>query len=175
MRGNVGPSLEGLVASEGDSEKVDWEAALRAALAQLPQDYEERAKELMGMSHIFRAQLAASMEPSINTQIQSLPYETLDQKRSTAYWVNHELRQFGLSIRCPNTGRPAILVVDFPEGKPSASRFRLETRDENGKKMRKATSNTPFQLQLMEDVPRIEGTARWAERIQHASPKPNEK
>jgi hypothetical protein len=161
--------------SDSGNAYTNWELALRTVLAHLPEEYAARSTTLAEISHRFRSHLADALEPALNATVSSRPYGTLDEKRATAYWVNHELHQFGLAIRCPETGLPAILVADFNSAKPSAGRFRLEVHDETGKMRRPVSSHTPFTFQLMEDIPRIEGSSRWASRRKHHGPKSPEK
>ena len=71
---------------------------------------------------LFQDLLAARLTPAFNAHIAEQPSQTLEQKQVLAQRVNAELRGVGLAIRCPRTGKPAILRGDHG-GNPERGRF----------------------------------------------------
>lgn len=110
-------------------------------LEHLRQDapYAQVKATALALQSSMRAALAKAVEPSLNAQLRSMPHTTYDDKREVAKWLNAELRQLGLAIQCPKTGRPAFLVAD-PGGKPGIGRFQLEVTTETGKPHRSVST-----------------------------------
>jgi hypothetical protein len=108
-----------------------------------------------------RQEMAERLSGPLNTKVHRMPQETYEQKKSIASWVNATLREVGLAIRCPKTGRPAILIADIRNSPEDSSRFRLEITEEDGRKVRTWSSNnlTDLEFELREDQPRKEGPA----------------
>jgi HEAT repeat protein len=117
----------------------------------------EAAKEFFSLG---KQEFAQRLTPLLNTHLRRAPQDTYIEKQAIASWVNAELRALGLAIRCPKTGRPAILIADIRSGGAETSRFRLEVVNENGRRERTFTTahNLP-ELELIEDSPRLEGLA----------------
>ncbi len=109
------------------------------------------------------------LTPALNVQLGRMPHVSYKEKQEAASWANHHLRELGLAIRCPKTGRPAILVADERGGEYNVSRFRLQIRDEHGHAKRTWSSQDVPTLQLMEDDPREEPIAGWAVRARRQS------
>jgi hypothetical protein len=110
----------------------------------------------MRARHDALAILAETLAPVLNAQLQSLPQETYEQKRSLASWTNHELHQLGLTIKCPRTGKPAILLADLRSQDDDTGRFRLEVRGDGSRRVRTYCGAELPDLELMEEPPRRE-------------------
>lgn len=106
--------------------------------------------------------MAACLEPALNAEVNSMPQETLEEKRKVSTWVNHELRQLGLAIRCMPSALPGILVAEPGwSDEEDRSRFRIEARNAEGRKQRSALLESAPHLELMEDSVRREGRSRF--------------
>lgn len=127
-------------------------------------DYTTLAPRFMAATHTFRTGLAALLEGPLNDHLQTLPQETPAEKQALASWLNAQLRQLGLAVRCPKTGRPSVLISDLKESGSHIGRFRSENRDETGAKVRPWTSTQLPVLELMEDLPRLEPLVDWTLR-----------
>jgi hypothetical protein len=138
-----------------------WRQALRELFAKLPKNYPEATAAAEEIRHTFHTELAAAIQPPLNAHLKTMPRETYQEKQSLASWVNGELHnRLGLTIRCPLTGRQAILVADVRDSESQASRFRLEVH-EGRRKERTYTSTAKLpELELMEDPPRLESLAK---------------
>lgn len=152
------------MASGGDS-KEEWirrcDERFRDSTAELPTDFCQSLQAAADLSRAFHQVLAEVLQPRLNAYVKTLPQETLADKRSIATWVNAELRKLGLTIRCPKTGNPAILVADTQDRVHGhITRFRLEARDDRGRNVRSCTSPTVPELELMKDPPRRESLSR---------------
>jgi hypothetical protein len=147
--------------SEPDEPIKDaWLEEFGKMLSELPLDYAGFSKRATAMSHGFRAELAKAMEPRLNQYLRTLPSETYAEKQSLCSWVNGQLHDLGLAIRCPRTQRPAILVADVQGGPDSASRFRLDIRTESGQRTKTLSARQLPSLDLMEDEVRPEPIAK---------------
>ena len=145
-------------------DQTDWRDRLRQKLSSAPTDYAGRRAALSDVSHSVRRQIAEALQPVLNAHVRTLPHETYEEKRMVASWVNRELHELGLTIRCPKTGTPSILVADLRSGdEDSKGRFRIEARDETGRTTRTYCSTRLPDLELMEEPPRRENFARQSD------------
>jgi len=135
--------------------------ALRDALAHDTDSYAQLSERSKTVRSIAMAEISRAVTASLNAEAKQRPQDTLIEKRELAAWVNHELRHMGLTLAFPGTGRPAILTAtpgrrDADEG----SRFRLESKDEQGRRVMSASLEWIPELEPIENPPRIEGGAR---------------
>lgn len=121
--------------------------------------YQKVQSALANVRKQVQSAIAETLAPALNAHLDSQPQNTYTEKRHLATWVNHELHQLGLNIRCPVTGMPAILVADRKGEADEPSRFRLEVRDGLGHKRRTYCSQRLPVLTLMEEPPRRENFA----------------
>lgn len=127
----------------------------------MPDEYTIAGSWSKDVSRIFGEELVRKIEPLLNAHLQTMPQDTLPEKRSLAIWVNRELRELGLCIRCPKTGAPAILVADFSSAaEENVSRFRIDSRQSEGHRKRTTTSYSVPKLELMAEPPRKESLAK---------------
>lgn len=103
---------------------------LRQTIAELlnrPQagTYREAVEQLGGLQHVTQEYVAAMLTEPLNREMRARPHESLGEKQSLARWVNAELRELAIAIRCPKTGNPAILRVG-PGDDAKVGRFQLE-------------------------------------------------
>lgn len=143
----------------GKRERV-WGEVLSALASGLPADYEEFTAAARALGRCFHCELATAMQPRLNSHLRTLPSDTYAEKQYIATWVNEQLRELGLAIRCPKTGKPANLIADVQAGEDSASRFRLDVRTDEGGRTRTFSSRDLFDLELMEDATRQEPLSR---------------
>lgn len=102
------------------------EALRDAALSQKPRD----PLAPLIFSPQSKAELAAEILEPIKQRLQTMPQSTMAQKRAIASWLNAELRDTGLRLRCPETDYPAVLVVT--RSGRTTGRFTFSYRDESG-------------------------------------------
>jgi hypothetical protein len=119
-----------------------------AAKPDLDDDYAGLVGRLKAHQFADLAVLAAEYGMGLRRKAEAMPRETLTQKRALARWVNHELRQFGLAIRCPRTGRPSALLAD-PGRDIKSGRFQLYNEAPGGKMERTLSSATLPALDLI--------------------------
>jgi len=125
--------------------------AVRAFAATLPSDYLQQKQALVTLYAGVRSEIAAYLGPALNAHCSTLPQQTYDEKRALAKWVNAELRQFGLAIKCPKTGQSAYLVA-HPGGRPGIGRFHLEVAGPDGSPQRTLTSAVLPELALIPET-----------------------
>lgn len=137
--------------------------AIQSLFTDLPSDLHDRAVTIARIRDAFHSQVAISMQDTLNQYITEQPQETFEDKDHVAVLVNSTLRSVGLTIECPKTGRPALLVVDTQDEKhPDVSRYRFKVWDERGRATRTLnTRNQLPELTLMPEQPRKEF---WAKR-----------
>lgn len=128
----------------------EFNRSVAAKCEELPRDFAIRREALRSLHAASRAAIAKAFEPVLNEHATTMPQATYDEKRALAKWVNAELRELGLAIRCPKTGQPALLR-GHPGGTPGVGRFHLEITDSNGIQRRTVTSVTLPRLSLLVD------------------------
>jgi hypothetical protein len=94
-------------------------------------DYDSLRQRLTESFDRGREQMAAELEQPLNDEASNRPHESYEEKKELAKWVNAELRRFGLALKCPKTGRPAILI-GHATGVPGVGRFHIEVLGEEG-------------------------------------------
>ncbi len=127
-------------------------------MAELPENYEDKVRNLSVVRRVMHEEIAAVLEPAFNRRIGQMPYDQLEDKRRLCSWANAELRQLGLTIKCPQTGHAGILVTNPHDADDDRGRFRLEVRGDSGKPIRTLYSRDIPPLCLMELSPRSEDT-----------------
>lgn len=122
---------------------------------------DQRVKLLQALRNIFLEELAIVLTQPLNQYLRERVTDDLAERRELASTTNAWLRSLGLAIRCPRTGSPGILVVDFKNPQhPDVTRFRIEIRDAHGRTRRHYTANALPDLELIPDTPRAEPLAR---------------
>ncbi len=149
-----------MVSETETGDQSDWHDKLRQFLRASSSKYADRRAVLLQIRHTIQSDIAEALQPAMNEHLRSAPHETYEEKQALATWVNRELHEIGLTIRCPKTGWPSILVADVRgSGHDAQGRFRIEARDEQGKTMRTYSSTRLPELDLMEEPPRRENFA----------------
>jgi hypothetical protein len=129
---------------------------------------DQLVEEFKQLERDYRLALAKMLQPLLNKELSARPQETYSEKQALATWVNRRLKEIGLAIKCPKTGKPAIVLADVKHGGSDVSRFRIEIRDDAGKKVRTFTSRALPELNLMEDEPRREPLVKWSEKVRRS-------
>lgn len=142
--GGVEDSGQNKRSARGGGDRVDF-AALRQ---QMTESFDRN-----------REQIAAELEQPLNDEVSHRAHESYEQKKELAKWVNAELRRFGLAIKCPKTGRPAILI-GHATGVPGVGRFHIEVLGEEGVAKRTYTGVQLPKLELtLADLSWAKGSA----------------
>ena len=143
---------------EGSKEQ-GWLEAMRLALEALPHDYPTRYQRIAAMRHDIQRAFASALSEPLNQYVLSLPQSSLEEKRELARSVNKDLRLLNLAVRCPETGRAAILLAESGYLDRS-SKFRFKSIDETGRRWKRCVSERTPRLELMEGPAREETQAR---------------
>jgi hypothetical protein len=157
--------------SEDNDHYLNIIEALRQTRQTLPNDYRKQYTALLEIRKLFHAEVASALAPVLNEYAKQQPQTTVDERRELAASINNDLRSLGMTLKCPKTGLPVTMIVDTQDAAhPDVSRFRLERRDDRGRKIRTFTSGDLPDLELMEDPPRIEGGSRSFLDRRHQGP-----
>lgn len=106
-----------------EKEKKDIEARLKRIGDLLTErkkdDYESLRDRLQEARAEFHDLLADRFAEVFNSHLAAQPHETIAEKQALCRAANADLREVGLSIRCPKTGEPAHLHAspDSSEGR----------------------------------------------------------
>lgn len=128
-------------------------------------DYERTARRLRLARETLHEEVAHQLEPVLNQHVQDMPKESFEEKRDLSRWLNAELRNQGLAIRCPKTGKPAMLFADAGHD-PSTGRFQLTLiSDQDGRRRTKSSSELS-EFELLAHFDRREPLSEfWSSRI----------
>jgi hypothetical protein len=141
------------------------QAALRSLLGDLPESYAERYAAIQKIRHAFHREMASAVEAPLNAHVAHKPQTKPEERKDLAGWINQQLRDIGLAVRCPKTGNPASLIVDWQYADdPEIRRFRFAIRSESGKSCHTAARRELPYLHLTEHAPRIEPFAKYYRR-----------
>jgi hypothetical protein len=141
------------------------QAALKSLMADLPERYADRYAAIQNIRHAFHREMALVLQPVLNEHIPGRPQDSAKERQELAAWINEQLRNIGLAVKCGKTGRPASIVVDSQDRAHSdITRFRFSTRSENGKYSHTSTAQNLGELELTEHNPRIEPLAKFVRR-----------
>lgn len=133
--------------------------------------YEALRQRLIDARKLFHELLAERLTPAFNGHLAALPHETLEEKQALTRHANAEMRSLGLAIKCPRTGRPAMLHADRGRD-PDTGRFQVALIGSDGERARTVSANSLLALELMGHPERREGAAQyWAERIARRRPR----
>jgi hypothetical protein len=141
----------------------EWMDRTRSLLDQLSDDYPAAATKAAELTLALRTAIADTLQSRLNSHIATMPNDSVEEKSALATWVNHELHELGLAIRCPSTGGTAILCVDARDEDDRRGRFRLSVRG-HANRHKTLTSANLFDLELMPDNPRREGADKLSRR-----------
>jgi hypothetical protein len=123
-------------------------------------DFSTAFAEAKKLGELVKQHIADRFSPSLNAELKTRPQGTYDDKKSVCRWTNGILRELGLSIRCPKTGKPAILTADSRH--PAIQgRFRLKTEFDDGKDRTTESHVNLWPLDLMGAPPRKEPLADY--------------
>jgi hypothetical protein len=124
--------------------------SIRATLREASPSYDALHRTLRTLAEGVREEAARALQPALNERVARIPHATYEEKKSLAKWVNTELRQLHLAIRCPKTGRPSLLQAN-PGSDPMIGRFRLDYMDDQGRRRTPISSIALPQLELIPD------------------------
>jgi len=87
--------------------------ALDVLFENLPGDFSGRYEALKALHVAFHKKVAGALEPVLNEHIrQQPPTENSHARRSLSAWVDRITRDVGVTLADPNTGKPALLIVE---------------------------------------------------------------
>jgi anti-sigma factor RsiW len=136
-------------------------SALESLLANLPDDFAHRYAAIVQIRHAFHQRIASALEEALNEHVTGMPQDSIEERKELTSWINMQLREIGLAVKCPVTKRPAALIVDRQNrDHPEITRFRFALRTEDGRSSHTAASRNLPALELTEQRPRIEPLAR---------------
>ena len=152
------------MSGEGDgtanSLTAEQQRAIESLFSNLPESFAERHAAMQSFRRAFYAELAKALEPALNAHAKAQPLETYEERSALASWINQTLRQMGLTLICPRTNRPAILISDMTGGSRQKMHFRFQTTEPSGKRVRWGMSRELPDLELMQAPGRIENLAK---------------
>ena len=140
-----------------------WQDAVKASLTNLPGDFDGAMTKACLLQRQFLVQLAGAIAPQLNAALRSMPQESYEEKKLVTAWMK-VLDKIGLTIRCPVTGRPGVLVADYAHDGARESRFRLETMDDRGRHVRTASWTELPLLELRPGLRQTDPTMRQSSR-----------
>jgi len=111
-----------------------------------------------------RNAICVVLSAALNEEASARPHSTYEEKKELSRWINAELRQFGLALKCDRTDRPCLLMGN-PGGRPGIGRFVFEYTDDTGKRHHPLTSvELPGLMLMPDDLTRSSYGERKADR-----------
>jgi hypothetical protein len=87
------------------------------------------------------------LEMALNVTLKGTPKDTLEQKQALADFANETAAAYGMAVKHPTLGTPAILWADVGNW-PGIGRFQIRAKDSAGK-WHRASSDTLPELELV--------------------------
>lgn len=146
--------------------------ALRAVLDVRANTFVARVERLRALRRVFHEELAAVIQSEFYEHMRHSPDSTYKDRHELVVKVNRTADRLGLTLRAPDSGRPATLVTAqrIPDG-PDAHQFWLKVRDDKGRFRIMRGSRHVMDLELMPAPTRTEEFAPWLGEIDgHDSP-----
>jgi len=162
--GELAASERGRVVEETEKNEKEFRSSIRKAISK-DGGYERIVSVAKSLRTILQEEIAAAIQAPINEKLRASSQDSYAEKQAISSWVNSELRDLGLAVKCPKTGRPANLVADLKQAGSDVSRFRLEVRGDDGKRTRTIAVRTLPDLEVIEDEPRQEPILEWSHRV----------
>ena len=135
---------------------------IKSLFDRLPDGYARHYAKVRSIRQAFHLELAAALAPALNEHVVGLPQDTPEERQEMVAWINQQLRDIGLAVKCPTTGQPAVLVVDRQDRQhPEITRFRFSVRSPEGKQSHTAARRNLGELELTEHRPRIEPLSKF--------------
>lgn len=159
----------GPVYMTGDDNKLKgqldkMEGALRAAVRQilsdLPESYPDRYTFLRSARKVFQAELAASLQPSLNAYLVKKRDTDYEERRRTADLVNSDLWMLGLACRAAHGRNPAFLTLRHQDAHKMPCPIYLSGY-EGYPRTRAGVSDHWPPLELIDNPPRYPHQGRW--------------
>lgn len=118
---------------------------------------------LIAATRVSKMELADQLIGPLRDRVRGMPHGDYDSRRAVCRWINQQLREQNLAVRCPQTGSPCIVKVG--KIRNTQSRFIFEHKDPRGKSVRSFTT-TDFDtflenLSLMPADPAKGRHGRW--------------
>lgn len=119
---------------------ASWIQHVRQRCAAAPYEIEPFLQVVCSIRSSLDTEIIHALVRRLESALQEMPADSLENKRAMAALVNNSTRACGLAMRCPKTGLPARVYADYPVEAGRDSRFRLEVVDANGHRARTYTS-----------------------------------
>jgi hypothetical protein len=129
-----------------------WRNTVREALADVPSEYADGKKALQMISRVFHEELAKAWQPVLSHHFDVCRLDSDLALQQFQRQILQDLQDLHLAFQCPKTKRPAILTLaGRPADKP-VGRFRLQTREGEGRPKVTTAIDVDSDFLLMEDI-----------------------
>jgi hypothetical protein len=127
----------------------------------LPSETEPQRDALAVIRQAFYHELSKQFQPVVNRFAASQPQHTQEERSVLAVLLNQMTREMGLSLACPRTERPAVLVSEVKrERGTSTLRYRFYSNNDAGRRTASCTCYELPELTLCQAALRVEGLSR---------------
>lgn len=87
------------------------EKALQVLFESLPEDFDGRYAALQKIREAIHRALGNYLEKALNERAKSLPDRAIRDRQKIQSWVDQVTRDMGLTVACPETGKPGLLIA----------------------------------------------------------------
>ena len=146
----------------------DQQRAIESLFENLPELHPERTAAMESLRRAFYAELAKQLAPTLTAYARTQPCDTELEYRHLANWTNDTAREFGLSVVCPVSHKPALLCADLVNhGHQLVPKFRFQSKTGHRSKAGRLEIQ---RLGVSEEFPDLELTQR-PDRVENFSKK----
>ncbi len=147
--------------------------AYRDIFATLPIQFEDRYAAIELLRHVFHQEMATALAPSFIQHVRRQPQSTDKERTSLVVIMRESLERLGISLACPQTGRPGhFMVGDGSTRDTLRPKFRFVVRlRAHSKGLSTVESDELPELRLIEaDATPIPSFFRWARSARSDGP-----
>lgn len=131
------------------------ENSFENAFGKLPDDPSQRLDALSAVNKQFRLALSERLQPVVRTLLQEKPPADDPGRKELAHRMNYILRDAGLAILDPDTGKPSSLVAE-------PYRLALQGKKDQHNRRRNVKSLPPLELT---EYTRQEPFLTWKDKV----------
>jgi hypothetical protein len=149
----------------GENERLRFALdSFGATIAEQP--YEAKRKAIGQVQDVFRRWAGEFLKPALMKRIESMPQNSIEDRRKLTHWLSDELRPLGLVVQCPKTGRPSLMY--YHGERIGLGAFRFETVDEKNRRVDSFRSQLP-NLNFIPDTEQRSHLARYKRKQNDAN------
>ncbi len=118
---------------DNDKATDDGRRVFRELFAKLPERFEDRHAAMDRLRHAFHQEMGAALAPSFRQRVSEQPRLTSKDRIALVAVMRESLERLGLSLACPQTGRPGHYMAGQVHNRTDRGKFQFVVRSATGR------------------------------------------